>query len=225
MPQQTDILSSRTAADSASDLAEQRFLVLSLLSRVRTCLPVRVVACTAAGAAAAVGRVDVQPLVQQVDGDGKAWPHGTIYNLPYLRQQGGANAVICDPQPDDIGLIAACDRDISAVKASGGEAPPGSRRRHDLSDSVYLHTIIGAAPTQFVRFYAGGIEAVSPGQIRAQAPTIILDGNVTITGSATIGGDLSVSGAGTVSGDLAAQGISLHNHVHPVGSGTTGTPQ
>jgi len=218
MPQQTDTLSSRTAADSASDLAEQRFLVLSLLSRVRTCLPVRVIACTASGAAAAVGRVDVQPLVQQVDGDGKAWPHGTIYNLPYLRQQGGSNAVICDPEPGDIGLIAACDRDISAVKASAGEAPPGSRRRHDLSDSVYLHTIIGAAPTQFVRFHSGGVDVVSPGQIRAQAPAIVLDGNVSITG------DLSVSGAGTVSGDLVAQGASVHNHVHVVGDGTTSPP-
>lgn len=230
MPPTEQFLSTRDPGASANDLAELQFLVASMISRVRTCMPVRVVACTVAGEVGPIGRVDVLPLVQQVDGNGQAWPHATIYNVPYLRQQGGANAVICDPQAGDIGLIAVCDRDISAAKASAGEAPPGSRRRHDMSDAVYLHTIIGATPTQFVRFHAGGIEVLSPNAVHIQAPGVTIDGpttingDVTINGNTTASGDLTASGSGAFGADVTAQGASVHNHVHTVGTSTTSPP-
>jgi len=230
MPPTDQFLSTRDPSASANDLAELQFLVASMISRVRTCMPVRVMACTVAGGAGPVGRVDVLPLVQQVDGSGAAWPHATIYNVPYLRQQGGGNAVICDPQAGDIGLIAVCDRDISAVKSSAGEAPPGSRRRHDMSDAVYLHTIIGAAPTQFVRFHAGGIEVLSPHAVHIQAPAVTIDGPTTINGNLSVNGnidtsgDVNAGGSGAFGSDVTAQGASVHNHVHTVGSSTTSPP-
>jgi Phage protein Gp138 N-terminal domain len=194
--------SSRTPGDGANETAEIRFIVQALLGRVRTTIPVRVMAVTNSGGVAPIGRVDVMPLVQQIDGSGSVTSHGTIYDAPYMRIQGGGNAVILDPSVGDIGLLAVCDRDISAVKASAGEAPPGSRRHHDLSDCVYLHSILSAAPTQYVRFSADGIEVKSPSLVRIIAPTT------------DIVGDLHVSGTITSVGDVVGSGTSLHNHLH-----------
>ena len=47
-----------------------------------------------------------QPLVNMLDGAGDATEHGTIFGLHYTRLQGGANAIILDPQVDDIGWAA-----------------------------------------------------------------------------------------------------------------------
>ncbi len=42
--------------------------------------------------------MDVLPLVMQQTGDGHAVPHDVIYNVPYIRVQGGKTAIILDPQ-------------------------------------------------------------------------------------------------------------------------------
>jgi hypothetical protein len=94
------------------------FLVRQMLAETNTADLVKVVSVTSAGALAKAGVVAVQPLVNQIDGQGNATPHGTIYNLIYFRMQGGANAVILDPAVGDIGMAAYCSRDISA--RSGG---------------------------------------------------------------------------------------------------------
>jgi hypothetical protein len=108
--------------------------------------------------------VNVQPMVNQVDGLGNATPHGIIYGLPYAQYQGGNSAIELTPAVGDIGLIVVCDRDISSVKATGAVSNPGSFRKFDLADGVYLGGIWGlnAAPTQYIQFTANGINIVSP---------------------------------------------------------------
>ncbi|MDE1906085.1 MAG: baseplate assembly protein [Rhodospirillales bacterium] len=165
-------------------------------------------AVTNAGGVSPVGTVDVMPLVSQVDGQGNAIPHGTIHACPYLRIQGGANAVILDPQVGDIGIAVVCDRDTSAVEVAKGAAPPGSKRRHDLADAVYLSTIIGQAPTQYVEFASGGITITSPVGV-------------------TINGNVQVNGTVTSTGNMKAGTIDLETHVHTGvtgGSSNTGGP-
>lgn len=222
--------SSRTPGDGANETAEIRFLVAAMLGRIRTAIPVRVIAVTNAGGVSPIGHVDVMPLVQQIDGSGSVIAHGTIYGAPYMRIQGGGNAVILDPEVGDIGLAAVCDRDISAVKGSEGEAPPGSRRHHDLSDCVYLHSIIGAAPTQYVQFSSAGIAIHSPSAVTVTAPsvTVTASGSATITSpTLQINGNVSISGSMTAVGDVGGAGVSLHNHTHggvQTGTGHTGTP-
>lgn len=100
--------------------------------------------------------------------------HGVVHGVPYLRLAGGANAVILDPQVGDIGLVAVCDRDNSSVIANTGIAAPGSVRKNDLSDSVYVTTVLGVAPQQYVVFAPDGIDIVSPSRIRLAARTIVL---------------------------------------------------
>jgi len=55
--------------------------------------------------------VSVQPLVNQVDGQGNPTQHGIINGVPVFRLQGGANAIIADPVAGDIGLLATASRD------------------------------------------------------------------------------------------------------------------
>jgi hypothetical protein len=215
----------RTAGSSASEAARVQMLIRTLLSRVRTAMPVQVKAVTNDGGVSPIGYVDIQPLVGQLDGDGTVYPHGIIYNVPYMRIQGGANAVILDPQVGDLGMALVCDRDISAVKNSGGKAsPPGSKRRHDMSDAVYLSTIIGGAPEQYVRFSDEGIDVVSPVKVTITAPTadVIAAVSANVTAPAI---NLGASGQSLLSFVTSAFVSLFNGHTHPGDSGgNTGTP-
>lgn len=219
-------------SDVADDYAATRFIIQSLLARVSTCTLVRVVACSNSGGLTSVGTVDVQPLVNQIAGDGAAWPHGQLYKLPYCRLQGGANAIILDPQPGDIGLVAFASRDISVIKTPTGKTKaaqattrginPGSARKFNMADGLYIGGLLNAAPEQYVIFNADGIEVVSPTKVRISAPTIELVGNVAHTGT-------SLTSTGTVEAnvDVIGNGISLHDHVHggvTPGGGSTAPP-
>ena len=194
------------AADGASEISRMRFIIRSALSGVRTAVPVEVMAVSNNGGVSAIGTVTVRPLVNATDGASVAWPHAEIANVPYMRIQGGSNAVILDPQVGDIGIATVCDRDISGVKNVGGAANPGSTRKHDMSDMVYLMTIIGAAPTQYVQFNSSGISIVSPTAVNITAPTA----TVTTTGnvSVTAGGSATVQAASAV---IKAASIKLQN--------------
>lgn len=203
----------RQAGSTASGFAQAEMLshlVRNMLTRIRTAVPVEVLAVTNSGGVEPIGYVNVRPLVQQLNGDGNVIDHSIIHNVPYMRIQGGKNAVILDPEVGDIGMVAICDRDISSVKASKKVAPPGSGRRHSMSDAVYLNSIIAAAPTQYVRFAESGIELVSPTKVMIQAPENEILGNVAITGSS-----------------LTHNGVNVGStHVHPDPQGSeTGGPQ
>lgn len=113
------------------------YIVESIMSRLQTVTLVKVVAVKGGGLSP-VGMVDVQPLVSQIDGSGGVIPHGVIFNVPYMRLQGGGNAVVIDPQVGDIGMCGFCSRDISSVKANKAASPPQSKRRFDYSDGLYF---------------------------------------------------------------------------------------
>src|SRR5271165_1654314 len=137
------------------------FIVKRVLGKVRTCTPVIVMAVTTSGQVAPVGFCDCMPLVNQLDGLGNATPHGTIFNLAYVRLFGGKNAVIMDPQVNDIGIAVICDRDISAVKSTGKQSNPGTNRRFDLADGIFIGGLpIGVTPNQYAQFTSTGINIV-----------------------------------------------------------------
>lgn len=169
-------------SDTSSDFTALSFVIQQALARVRTMIVVQVKSVTNDGGISPAGFVSVQPLVNMLDGAGISTPHGTIYNLPYTRIQGGTNAIIIDPQIGDIGWAAIADRDISAVKASKSVSNPGSFRRFDLADGVYIGGILNGTPVQHIQFTSTGITVMSPTQIKISAPAILLDGAVTTTG-------------------------------------------
>ncbi len=110
------------------------------------------------GANVALGFLDVQPLVNQIDGRGNATPHGTVYRLSYYRAQGGGNAIIVDPEVGDVGTMVVEDRDTSSVRATGKQANPGSRRKYDKADGVYMGRTHAGQATQWFTFTATGFE-------------------------------------------------------------------
>lgn len=105
------------------------------------------------GARDVVGRIDIQPLVQMVDGIQKTVDHVSVYNLPYVRMFGGTNAVIIDPQVGDLGLVISADRDISGVKQKLDKAPPGSGRKFSIADGIFISGCLSKdKPENYVRF-------------------------------------------------------------------------
>lgn len=207
-------------ADYSSEIGRLQFVINNALAGIRTAMPVKVIAVSNAGGLSPVGTVNVQPLVSAVDGAGNLWPHGIIHNVPYMRIQGGANGIILDPAIGDIGIATVCDRDISTVKNTGKVSAPGSLRKTDMSDIVYLMTIIGAAPTQYVQFNSAGITITSPVAVTINAPTV----TVTATNINT-SGTWAHTGTITATGNVTGNGTSLHTHTHPdPQGGNTGPP-
>ena len=176
------------------------FAVNQLLAKRHHLTIVKVVACTNAGGVKPVGFVDVQPLVNQVNGEGNGVPHGILYRLPYHRLQGGSSAVIIDPKPGDIGIAVFADRDISKVKNTRQQANPGSLRQNSMADGVYLGGLLNGTPTQYVRFSAEGITL--------HAPTTTVEGALAVTGNMTVQGNAAIQGVLFAIGGIVTNAIS-----------------
>lgn len=232
-------------AAQAGQFNAQALLVAQMIGMVSTATLVKIVAVTNSGGLSPVGFVDVQPLVNQVYGAKNAVPHGVLHHLPYFRLQGGTDAIILDPKVGDIGVAIFADHDISAVKASNVQANPGSRRRFDMADGIYIGGVLNGTPAQYVQFTAGGINIVSPTKITLSAPLIEIDAATSMTvnapqstinsttlingtlnqGTGAAGGGATMAGPVTVTGDVTAGGKSLKTHVHTdLQGGNTGPP-
>lgn len=226
----------QTALSVANDYTTIDFIVRQILGGVATAALVKVESCTNAGGVAPVGMVNVSLLVDMVTGDGQTVAHGTVFNVPYTRVQGGANALILDPQPGDLGVCVFAARDISAVKANPTAArdrkprpgaSPGSKRTFSLSDALYVGGFLNGTPTNYVQFVGDGITIKSPTAVTIEAPTINLKGAVVQTvGDVSMSQNLTVQG--TITGnEVIAQGTALHTHIHSgvtPGGGNSGAP-
>jgi hypothetical protein len=140
----------------SGDWNSLRFQIQQQIMNLNTNIPVKVLRVYGNGVSP-VGFVDVRVLVSQVTGNDMTVDNLEIPNVPYMRLQGGTNAVIIDPEAGDIGMGSFCSRDISAVKNARQEAPPGSRRAYNFSDCMYTGGFLNKAPTQYIQFTSGGI--------------------------------------------------------------------
>lgn len=210
---------------SGMEYSALSFLVRSILNGVNTATLVQVVKCTNSGGVSAVGYVDVQPLVNQIDGAGNSMPHGVVHNLPYFRLQGGENAIILDPQVGDIGIAIFGSRDLSSVQATKAQANPASGRTFDMADGMYMGGFLNGAPVQYVQFTASGINVVSPTKVTITAPNVQVDAAtsyainspvITLNGSVSQGSG-SYGGTSTWNGNLTINGV-LTNNSKLVGS-------
>ena len=228
---------------NASDVNRQAFAIQQTLAKMQTATLVRVDAVTNSGGLSPVGFVDVTPLVNQMDAQGIPTSHVTIYNIPYFRLQGGANAIILDPQVGDLGICVFASRDISKVKTTRKQANPGSFRKYHWSDGMYLGGVLNGTPSQYVEFSAAGIRIHSPVQVKLDAPDVqIVAPTVEVTASTSVtvttpiftvnglfaqtgGGVAAFSGTITAVGNVTGAGTSLHTHYHsdPQG-GNVGPP-
>ena len=223
---------------SASDYNAQDFQVRQQLMRINTAEPVRVQAVDTAART-----VDVQPLVKIVGGGGDAISQSELFELPYIRIQGGKNAVVIDPQPGDVGLAVYAMRDVEAVKAAPGQAVnPASARSYDKGDGFYLGGFLNVAPERFLRITDEGaeIEGVARIQAHGQEVTITADTQITLdspivqitgvlvqTGDKGSGQSSFKGGFINTGGNITSNGVTLETHTHSgvdPGSGNTGVP-
>ena len=142
-------------------------------------IPVKILSVTVpADTLAPIGRCEVQPLVQQIDGSNNTYDLGEIINVPYLRVQGGSNAIVIDPQVGDVGLCGFCERDISIVKRTGELSAPDNRRRYDINSAVYMFTMMSGTPTQYIHFLENGINIKTTGDLNINGLIIKADGTL-----------------------------------------------
>lgn len=159
--------------------------------------------------------VDVIPLVTRTDPSGATIQNSEIFNVPVFRLQRGASAIIMNPVPGDIGMIAVCDRDNSIARANRKQSVPGSKRTHSKSDALYLGGFLNQAPTQYVEFANNKINIVAPNGVNITTPDMYVSGNI------RAGGDIT-DNVGTQSASLKTLRDKYDQHKHPVPGVQTG---
>ncbi len=233
--------SQQDPADSATPYNSDTFVTEQLIAKISTLKPVKVIAVKVA--APGRGTVDVQPMVNQLDGNNRATPHGTVYGIPYRSWKYGKNAILADPVVGDEGVMVCADRDISAVKATNDIAPPGSSRRYDVADGVYLGGMFGTDdPEQWVKFTDTGIEVhdknsntittsstginwsdTNSNALISNAAGISING-VLFNRTGQVAGDLPVTGALQIGGSIEdVAGGTYAGNIHTTGEVTAGT--
>lgn len=151
----TETFGNQSRTTQASDYNALTFFFNQMILKKHTMTLVRVIAATS-------DSVDVQPLVNQLDGSGNPHPQGILYSLPVFKLQGGLSGIIVNPQKGDIGLAIFADRDISTVIDTKAQASPPSKRVMSMSDGIYIGGVLNAAMTQYIMFGSGIIDILSP---------------------------------------------------------------
>jgi hypothetical protein len=234
-----------------SEFNKMSFVIKMAMARINVATLVQVAAVyPGVGTPDECGSVDVLPLVGLVDGAGTVWPQTTIFGLPYFRLQGGAAAVILDPIVGDVGLAVFCDKDMTSIKATNGQAgAPPTARRFDLADGFYVGGWMPTVePTTFINITgptinsgnpqaANTVSVVTPANMFVLAPasvtmtmgssSIVVSGSgITLNGNTTVNGTLTGSSTASFTGEVktSLNGTThLSTHTHQVAA-STGTP-
>lgn len=198
----------------------------SLITNVNTAMPCKVVAIEKQEQRGVniVGFVDIQLMIEQTNGQKKGNETAIICNVPYIRIQGGTNAVIIDPEINDLGVAIFSSRDITNFKEARRQTPPATWRKFSISDAIYIGGIRNQKPVQYIHFRNDGIEIYSPKRVHITTPTVLIDSdNTTINTSAkttinanggceinaetTNNGNVLINGNTKISGNLLVGGI------------------
>ena len=158
----------------------------SLITNVNTAMPCKVVAIEKQEQRGVniVGFVDIQLMIEQTNGQKKGNETAIICNVPYIRIQGGTNAVIIDPEINDLGVAIFASRDITNFKEARRQTPPATWRKFSISDAIYIGGIRNQKPVQYIHFRNDGIEIYSPKRVHITTPTVLIDSdNTTINTS------------------------------------------
>lgn len=161
-----------------------------------------------------IGYIDVQPLVNMVDGEGNSTPHGTVYKVKYHRPESGNGAFITEPKVGDQGFLVSADRDTSIVRRTNAQGNPGSGRVMNKSDGTYYGVCQGSmTPTQFFKWLSQGFKIADSfgNTIQGTANGVLINGAL-------------INKQGDV---ITKAGHDLDTHVHTgvsTGSSNTGPP-
>lgn len=195
--------------------------------------------------------VTVQPAVSGTLEDGRGrrrpLPLPLLVDVPVVFPSGGGFTLTFPVAAGDECLVVFSARCIDGWWQSGGVQPPAERRLHDLSDGVAIlgirsqpRVLSPAADASavelrcddgddFVRIAPdGAITAQATESLVLRAPSVRIEGALSVTGVSGGPTAMIVDGTMQVSGDVAAGNISLAGHVHggvEPGSAETGVPK
>ncbi|MDS7935676.1 Gp138 family membrane-puncturing spike protein [Acinetobacter sp. V91_7] len=189
------------SVDQCKGAEQELSIIMNLVGKIQTVTLVKVISVQIPEDGM-MGTVSVQPMVAQVSGAKTIIEHGEISNIPYFRLQGGKNAIVLDPEKDDIGMCGFCSRDISAIKRTKQPAAPNTKRQFDWSDGLYMGGYLNGKPEQYIQFLADAIKIHSPYKIILDSPEVEVTGGLTAKGIIK-----SLT-------DVMAKAISVIKHVH-----------
>ena len=181
--------------------AETEQIIFNYLSKINTGEIVEITAVDSSGNGP-VGFVSVKPLLYRIGADNNNIKLGEIHNVPYYRVQGGANAVICDPEVGDIGYCGFASRDTSLLKRTRAPAGPNVNRISDISDAFLISTWSKKTAVQYIWFKGNEVHIKATSKIVLDAPEV------------SVTGKLTVSGIIESLTDIITKGIRLFTHKH-----------
>ena len=214
--------------DSNSDASVLDFIVRQRLALVDTVKPCQVTAVHAgSGTPPGPATVDVQLLVNLLDGSGNSTPQGVVYGVPAWRLQAGPWAIVADPAVGDVGILCCSDRDISSLKsafANGAKSlqvNPGSYRRLSVSDGFFIGGFLNKVPKATMWLRTDGTLKLTdqPGNVVETSST----NGIAFTpasGFVTINGD--VRATGEVTAKYGGSSVTLSGHKHTQGNDSAG---
>lgn len=136
------------------------------------------------------GVMTVLPLVSGANVSGGEIKNQEVYGIPFIQYQAGNSSVKLTPRVGDIGLVIACDKDTTNVRASRKSGPPPTQRRHSYSDAVYITAIasLNGEPTEFAEFTGSGINIKSPGDVNINGLKILASGKLQLVDGSIVDG-------------------------------------
>lgn len=216
--------------DPSSDLTSIIAIARQLIARIDTIKIVKVLAVhPGSGTPPTGGTVDVKILVNQIDGMGNPVQHDKVNGIQVFRMQAGPWAIVMDPAVGDKGIVVCADRDSSLAVKNNDVANPGSRRRHNVADGIYIGGVasMNSAPTGWLQFNLDGTWSLTDKNGN------VLQGSsngITLTpgggGVIKVDGNLQVTGT-IIGGEGGGDQVNLATHTHSgvqTGGGTSGPP-
>lgn len=144
--------------------------------------------------------VDVLPIVNGVDGNGKSVERSIVFNLPYLRHQGGVCKVDIMPAIGDIGLVCLTKEDSSSAIEQKSNTVPPTDKKYNKSNGIYIASIASTCE-----------EAKHSLTIREEGITIDTAAKIVIScgedATVNVGGNLTAS----ITGDMSANVTGILN--------------
>lgn len=135
-------------------------------------------------------RAQVQPSADILLDDGTSTPRAVVVDVPVWFPSGGGFTITWPIKDGDPVLLVYCERDISGFKQHRTAGPLPSDRMHTEADALaiagYPPTNRPAAADAIEITSADGTTkiAVADGAIRLAASTVIVDGDLVVTGDA-----------------------------------------
>lgn len=197
----------------------------------------------------------VQPLVNITLTDGTNRERPKFKNIPVLSYGGGGFNINYPLQPNTLGWIFGCDRDIELVMQEQKPSPAPTAQKHSFSSAFFVpdvwrnYTINGEDSEAMVIQAVDGAVRISltssevritaSSKVKVDAPEIIntantitnngntiVNGELTVNGGSQLNGTANISGNSTLSGGATIGGIDFGSHVHSdPQGGNTGGPQ